>query len=101
MRVMSLKSEIHHDNSELRGWRLGGVWRVKHDGEPVGSDQPSRQLLLRRHWQVGNGKRSSFQYRGYALSPNRHGEAKRTAALPGGDRIDVAIMSAHLRNPPS
>ena len=42
---------------------------------------PSRQPLLRRHWQFGKGTRSSFQYPGLASNPNRHREAKRAAGV--------------------
>jgi hypothetical protein len=43
----------------------GGIWRVKHDGEPIGRfpRKPlSRQPLLLLHWPFGKDTRFNFQY---------------------------------------
>ena len=64
----------------------GGVWRVKHDGEPVGSYQTKESafeaavaaasLAVRERYEV----QLSVQW-GFASNPNRHGEAKRAAGV--------------------
>src|ERR1700722_362159 len=62
---------------------------------------PSRQPLLRRHWQFGKGTRSSFQYPGLASNPNRHREAKRAAGVTSAETGSTSsIISAHSQNPP-
>jgi len=57
----------------------GGVWRVKHDGEPVGSYQTkeaaSRRPLLRPRWPFGTGMRFNFQYPGLVSNPDGRGWA--------------------------
>jgi hypothetical protein len=61
----------------------GGVWRVKHDAEPVGSYQTKESAfeaaVATASLAVREGYESSFQYPGLASNPNRHREAKRAA----------------------
>src|ERR1700722_10298141 len=83
----------------------GGVWRSNTMASLWAATKPrnppSRQPLLRRHWQFGKGTRSSFQYPGHASNPNRHREAKRAAGVTRAKTGSTSpIMSAHSRTPP-
>src|SRR6202035_3058291 len=75
---------------------MASLWAATKPRNP-----PSRQQLLRRHWQFGKGTRSSFQYPGLASNPDRHREAKRAAGVTSAETgLTSPIMSAHSRNPP-
>jgi hypothetical protein len=75
----------------------GRVWRVKHDGEPIGSYQTkeaaSRQPLQLLHWPFAKGTRSSFQYPGVVSNPGRYApRCSSSSAAPLRSRDNVAKL---------
>ena len=70
----------------------GGVWRVKHDGEPVGSYQTKESAFEAAIAAASSAVREGYEVQLSVLSnPNRHREAKRAPGVTSaGDQNDVA-----------